>query len=72
MSINTTVADVADNVAVETNSQGRAEAVFFVIVAAVLATMVVAGALFGLGGVGAVAIAEAGAMLVVCLLLTRG
>lgn len=72
MSINTNVADIADNVAVETNSEGRAEAVFFAIVAVVLGTMVAAGVLFGLGGVGAVAIVEAVAMLVTCIVLTRG
>ncbi len=72
MSINTSVADIEDNVAVETNSEGRGEAVFFAIVAVVLGAMVAAGALFGLGGVGAVAIAEAAVMLVVCLALTRG
>jgi hypothetical protein len=61
-----------ENVAIKTSSESRDTIAFFAIVALALVVTVVAGVLFGLGGIGAVAIAEAALMLVICLILTRG
>ena len=58
--------------AVPVSTEKRDTAAFFAIVAALLGVFVAAGVLFGLSGIGMVAIAGAGAMLVICLLLTAG
>ncbi len=54
------------------NTESRDTLVFFAIVVLALVVTVIAGVAFGLGGIGAVAIAEAALMLVICLILTRG
>jgi hypothetical protein len=72
MSANANVIGNVETVAVAKNTESRDTLVFFAIVVLALVITVVAGVLFGLGGIGAVAIAEAALMLVICLVLTRG
>ncbi len=72
MTSNATIAADALNVVEAQKSEAATLRAFFVIVALVLVVTVAAGFLFGLGGIGAVAIAEAGLMLVLCVVLTRG
>ena len=54
------------------NSEATALKAFFAIVALVLVVAVVLGLTFGLAGIGALAIFAAGAMLVLCVVLTAG
>ena len=68
----TSIAEAAAPAATPVSSEKRDTILFFVIVAALLGAIVAAGLVFGLGGIGAIAIAEAGAMLIICLLLTAG
>jgi hypothetical protein len=72
MSVDVNVIGNVENVTVEKNSERRDTLAFFAIVVLALVVTVVAGVLFGLGGIGGVAIAEAALMLVICLVLTRG
>ncbi len=72
MTLNAAVASQSDTATVEINTEKRDTIVFFAIVALLLAAIVAAGLTFGLGGIGMIAIAGAGAMLVICLLLTAG
>ena len=72
MTLNAATADQFATTAVEANTEKRDTLVFFAVVAALLAIIVVSGLTFGLGGIGAVAIAEAASMLVICVLLTAG
>jgi hypothetical protein len=72
MTINATAAhhvEIADSAVSE---EKRALIGFVTIVVLLLGAMVAAGLTVGFGGVGAVAIAEAATMLVVCVFLTAG
>jgi type IV secretory pathway VirB6-like protein len=65
----------ADQIAfaeVEVNTEKRDTQAFFAIVAALLVIIVIAGLTFGLAAIGAIGIAEAASLLVICVLLTAG
>lgn len=72
MTLNAATADQLASVSVEVSSERRDTLVFFAIVAALVATIVVTGLTFGLAGVGMIALAEAAAMLALCVALTVG
>ncbi len=72
MTSNATIAADAQHVVNAEKSEAAAVRVFFAIVAVILAVTAAAGFLFGLAGIGAVAIVETALMLVLCLVLTRG
>ncbi|MGO9431131.1 hypothetical protein [Rhodoblastus sp.] len=72
MTSNATAAADALNFVEAQKSEAATLRAFIAIVALVLVVNVVAGFLFGLGGIGAVAITEAALMLVLCVVLTRG
>ena len=71
MSSDATIAKAAHVVPAD-NSEAKAIKVFIAIVLAVVAVAAVLGLTFGLAGIGALAIAAAGAMLVICVVLTAG
>ena len=54
------------------NTEKRDTVIFFVLVLALVATVVVTGLTAGLAGVGVIAMLATAAMLLVCLLLTAG
>lgn len=54
------------------NTEATALKVFIAVVLLILVAAVVLGMTFGLGGIGALAIFGAGAMLVMCIFLTAG
>ena len=72
MTINANVADTVVIAANEADPEAAAIRGFWAIVALVLVANVAAFSLFGLAGVGALAVTEAALMLVLCIFLTRG
>ena len=72
MTLNAQSAGQIESAATEINTEKRDMMVFFGVVLALVATIVVTGVTVGLGGIGMIAIAEAGAMIGLCILLTAG
>jgi hypothetical protein len=72
MTLNANFAGQIERAETETNAEKRDMLVFFACVFALVATIVVTGLTVGLSGIGMIAIAEAGAMIGLCILLTAG
>ncbi len=72
MTTSAIVTDESAHAAVDDNEEARVARVFYVVVALVLVSYAIAGSLFGMGGVSAVAMVEAALMLAACVFLTRG